>query len=41
MLYQSGAEQIDAEWNAAVAHSKLGDPVPLHRLEAEELPARR
>ncbi|WP_315812793.1 hypothetical protein [Bradyrhizobium sp. SZCCHNR2028] len=29
VLYQNGAEQIDAEWNAAVAHSKLGDPVRL------------
>jgi len=27
--YQNGAEQIDAEWNAGVAHSKLGDPVRL------------
>jgi hypothetical protein len=27
--YQSGAEQIDAEWNAGVAHSKLGAPVRL------------
>ncbi|MGJ5179412.1 hypothetical protein ACQR16_15835 [Bradyrhizobium oligotrophicum] len=29
VLYQNGAEQIDAEWNAGVAHSKLGDPVRL------------
>ncbi|WP_284419369.1 MULTISPECIES: hypothetical protein [unclassified Bradyrhizobium] len=27
--YQNGAEQIDAEWIAGVAHSKLGDPVRL------------
>jgi len=27
--YQNGAEQIHAEWNAGVAHSKLGDPVRL------------
>ncbi|WP_246739051.1 hypothetical protein [Bradyrhizobium aeschynomenes] len=29
VLYQNGAEQIDSAWNAAVAHSKLGDPVRL------------
>ncbi len=29
VLYLNGAEQIDSAWNAAVAHSKLGDPVRL------------
>lgn len=27
--YQNGAEQTDADWNAGVAHSKIGDPVRL------------
>jgi hypothetical protein len=27
--YQNGAEQIHAEWNAGVAHSRLADPVRL------------
>ncbi|MGJ5050085.1 hypothetical protein ACQR09_23735 [Bradyrhizobium oligotrophicum] len=42
VLYQNGAEQIDSAWNAARRAFQTGrSRAALHRLEAEEMPARR